>query len=89
MADRSDMPPDHTVVQSGGGNTGLAFVVGILVVVVAVIAWFVFAGDPSGAGDQVNVTIEGAGDNGAIEGAENRIGSATSDFGESAEPAAE
>lgn len=29
---------------SGGGNAGLAFIVGGLLVVVAVIAWFVFAG---------------------------------------------
>lgn len=28
----------------GGGNAGLAFIVGGLVVVIAVIAWFVFAG---------------------------------------------
>lgn len=89
MADRSNTPPDHTVVQSGGGNTGLAFVVGILVVVVAVIAWFVFAGEPSSTTSDVSVTIEGAGDNSAVEGAENRIGEATSDFGESAEAAAE
>ena len=30
--------------RSGGGNTGLAFIVGGLVVVIAVIAWLVFAG---------------------------------------------
>jgi hypothetical protein len=29
---------------SGGGNTGLAFIIGALVVVVAVIAFFVFTG---------------------------------------------
>lgn len=28
----------------GGGNVGLALIVGALVVVVAVIAWFMFAG---------------------------------------------
>ena len=28
----------------GGGNAGMAFIVGGLVVVVAVIAWFVFSG---------------------------------------------
>lgn len=27
---------------SGGGNTGLAFIIGAVVVVVAIIAWFVF-----------------------------------------------
>ena len=29
---------------SGGGNAGLAFIVGGVVVVLAIIAWFVFAG---------------------------------------------
>lgn len=28
---------------SGGGNTGLAFIVGAVVVVLAIVAWFVFA----------------------------------------------
>ena len=34
---------ENTANSSGGGNAGLAFVVGGLLVVVAVIAWFVFA----------------------------------------------
>ncbi|QTC92692.1 hypothetical protein [Brevundimonas goettingensis] len=34
----------NTSRSSGGGNAGLAFIVGGLLVVVAVIAWFVFAG---------------------------------------------
>ncbi len=29
---------------SGGGNTGLAFIVGAVVVVLAIVAYFVFAG---------------------------------------------
>ena len=29
---------------SGGGNAGLAFIVGGVVVVLAIVAWFVFAG---------------------------------------------
>jgi len=33
----------NTSGNSGGGNAGLAFIVGGLLVVVAVIAWFVFA----------------------------------------------
>ena len=33
----------NTSGNSGGGNTGIAFIVGGLLVVVAVIAWFVFA----------------------------------------------
>jgi hypothetical protein len=34
---------ENTANSSGGGNAGLAFIVGGLLVVVAVIAWFVFA----------------------------------------------
>lgn len=46
------------------GNSGLAFIVGIVVVVLAVLAWIVFGGaDTSptvtdGAGGDVNVTIQ-------------------------------
>ena len=44
----------------GGGNTGLAFVLGGLVVVVAVIAWFVFAGGrtPAPSTPELNVDID-------------------------------
>ncbi len=34
---------DDTNNSSGGGNTGLAFIVGGLVVVLAIVAYFVFA----------------------------------------------
>jgi hypothetical protein len=44
---------------SGGGNTGLAFIVGGLVVVVAVIAFFLFArgGLPGGETKKVDVDV--------------------------------
>jgi hypothetical protein len=52
----------RTTVPSGGGNTWLAIIVGILVVVVAVIAWFVF-GDASGnANGGIDVNIERSAD---------------------------
>lgn len=34
---------ENTNNTGGGGNTGIAFIVGGLLVVVAIIAWFVFA----------------------------------------------
>lgn len=49
----------ETVERGGGGNAGLAFIVGALVVVVAVIAWFMFAngGQAPGAPEQVDVDV--------------------------------
>lgn len=41
---------------SGGGNTGLAFIVGAVVVVLAVIAYFVFA--RGGAPETKNVDVD-------------------------------
>ncbi|MFC0632777.1 hypothetical protein [Brevundimonas balnearis] len=44
--------------RSGGGNAGIAFIVGGLVVVVAIIAWFMFAnGGAPTAPDQVDVDV--------------------------------
>ncbi|MFN3354271.1 MAG: hypothetical protein ACK4Z5_11740 [Brevundimonas sp.] len=44
--------------RSGGGNAGIAFIVGGLVVVVAIIAWFVFAnGGAPAAPEQVDVDV--------------------------------
>lgn len=44
---------------SGGGNAGMAFIIGGLVVVVAIIAWFVFArgGAPETKNVDVNVDM--------------------------------
>lgn len=42
----------------GSGNTGLAFIVGAVVVVLAVIAWFVFARGGGGVPEQVDVNVD-------------------------------
>ena len=43
----------------GGGNTGLAFIVGAIVVVLAVIAFFVFGrGGMDGVPEQVDVNVD-------------------------------
>lgn len=43
---------------SGGGNTGLAFIVGGLVVVLAIVAYFVFVGGAPGTdAKEVNVDV--------------------------------
>ena len=40
---------------SGGGNTGLAFIIGGIVVVLAIVAWFVFA---RGGADTKEVNVD-------------------------------
>lgn len=42
----------------GSGNTGLAFIVGAIVVVLAVIAWFVFARGGGSVPEQVDVNVD-------------------------------
>jgi hypothetical protein len=43
---------------SGGGNAGLAFIVGAVVVVLAIVAWFVFArGGVGGETKQVDIDV--------------------------------
>jgi len=37
------MTDNNTNTSGGGGNAGLAFIVGGIVVVLAIVAWFVFA----------------------------------------------
>lgn len=64
--------------QRSGGNSGMAFIVGMLVVVVAVLGFVVFRGGGGGeaGGKDINVTIEspepaaeaGAATEGAAEG---------------------
>ncbi len=51
----------------------MGFILGIIVVVVAIMAYVMFAGDGStgGGADDVNITIEGAGD--AVEGAADAV----------------
>jgi len=42
----------------GGGNTGLAFIVGAIVVVLAVVAWFVFARGGAPETSDINVDVD-------------------------------
>ncbi|KQY96650.1 hypothetical protein [Brevundimonas sp. Root1423] len=42
---------------SGGGNTGLAFIVGAIVVVLAIVAYFVFARGGAPDTKEVNVDV--------------------------------
>lgn len=42
----------------GGGNTGLAFIVGAIVVVLAVIAYFVFARGGAPETKQIDVNVD-------------------------------
>lgn len=52
------MPMADNINNTGGGsgNTGLAFIVGAVVVVLALVAWFVFA--RGGAPDTKNVDVD-------------------------------
>lgn len=50
---------------NSGGSTGLAFIVGALVVVVAILAYLFFGGEV-GDTDDVTISIEGAAE--AVEG---------------------
>ena len=42
----------------GGGNTGLAFIVGAIVVVLGVVAWFVFARGGAPETKQIDVDVD-------------------------------
>lgn len=48
---------ENTNNTSGGGNAGLAFIVGGIVVVLAIVAWFVFARGGAPETKDVNVDI--------------------------------
>ncbi|MFA4892277.1 hypothetical protein [Brevundimonas sp.] len=48
---------ENTNNTSGGGNTGLAFIVGGIVVVLAIVAYFVFARGGAPETKDVNVDI--------------------------------
>ena len=55
------MPMADNINNTGGGsgNTGLAFIVGAVVVVLAVVAWFVFArGGAAPETKQVDVNVD-------------------------------
>ncbi|WP_299670596.1 hypothetical protein [uncultured Roseobacter sp.] len=51
---------DQTQQNSGGGSMGLAFVVGMLVVVVGILAYFMLAGDAGLSVEGPDTAIEGA-----------------------------
>ncbi|MBB3995334.1 putative metalloprotease [Sulfitobacter undariae] len=54
----------HTTNTSGGG-AGMGIIVGVLLVVVAGIVYFIFAGeftDPDAGANDVNISIEGGGE---------------------------
>ncbi len=75
MADRERSEHVTTTTTNSGGGAGMGFVVGILVVVVAGLAYFVLGGDLASNSGDVNVTIEGLGD--AVKGAAEDAGEAT------------
>lgn len=63
MADTKTPRSDHTTTTTttNTGGSGMAFVVGALVVVVAGLAYFVFADGETTGSDDINITVEGAG----------------------------
>lgn len=73
MADPDKSRSDHTTTTTTttGGGTGMGFIVGALVVVVAGLAYFIFAGGDVDSSDDVNITIEGGGD--AVEDAADAV----------------
>ena len=69
----AEQPTSHnttTTTTTSSGGAGMGFVVGALVVIVGLLAYFVLVGDPS-AGDSVTINVEGAG--AALEGAASAI----------------
>ena len=56
----NNITPERSGGGSGGGGAGMAFVVGAIIVVLAVIAWFVFAGGgmPVGPENDVDVKVD-------------------------------
>lgn len=65
--DRSVSEHNTTTTTTTSGGAGMGIIVGALVVIVGILAYFMFGGEaPSGSND-VTVTIEGAGD--AVQGA--------------------
>lgn len=71
----SDKPNTHTSSSThtgGSGGNGIAFIVGGLVVAVAVIGFFLFSGVSVDDGSSdVNISVEGAGS--AVEGAADAV----------------
>lgn len=66
--DRTVSERNTTTTTTTTGGAGMGIIVGALVVVVGVLAYFVLGGDgPSTDANDVSITIEGAGD--AVQGA--------------------
>lgn len=65
----SDNTTSHTTNTTNSGSNGVAIIVGMLVVAVAVIGFVLFGGgiEPMDSSDDVTISIEGAGS--AVEGA--------------------
>ena len=69
-----------TTTTASGAGAGLGFIVGALVVAVALIAYVVFSGAEPYPQDDVDITIEGAGS--AVEGAAEAVeGAVTGEAG--------
>lgn len=68
MGERPKKPTERTTTSD---DNGMSFIPGIVVAVVAILAYFIFVDGNMGVSDDVNFTIEGAGDaiEGAVEGA--------------------
>ncbi|GAA0869584.1 hypothetical protein GCM10009116_14200 [Brevundimonas basaltis] len=49
---------ENTNNTGGGGNTGLAFIVGAVVVVLVIVAWFVFARGGAPETKQIDVDVD-------------------------------
>ena len=75
MADSERSEHVTTTTTNSGGGAGMGFVVGILVVVVAGLAYLVLGGELGAGSGDVNVTIEGLGD--AVKGAAETSGGAS------------
>ena len=52
------MAENNNNTGGGSGNTGLAFIVGAIVVVLAVVAWFVFARGGAPETKQIDVDVD-------------------------------
>ncbi|NDW47697.1 hypothetical protein [Ruegeria sp. PrR005] len=74
-------------VTTSGTNAGLAFVVGALVIVVAVMAWFMFGAGAADDSRDVNINVEGV--PGAVEGAVEGVGNAAEAAGSAVNDAAQ
>jgi len=84
MSDKTDTHTSSSAHPGGSGGNSMAFIVGGLVVAVAVIGFFLFTGASVDDGSSdVNINVEGAGQAmedaaGAVEGVAGAVDDATS-----------